>query len=287
MAWVNVTNVVVKCQNPAPLSTDFSFEVSFQCLQDLTLPIGWRLVYVGCAGDKSKDQELESVELGPIKKGALKFTFESDPPDFNLIDPDDVWGTTVILLEGTYRNQDFIRIGWYVHNVYIDPALQDDPPDIPIMSKLVRYIAADEPRVTRFSINWSGESEQAPSVPDAALLGQISAAAHQALIDAGLHATANAAQAEPSESSHVTSWIEPQEPVLGNESSKPTEIGHRQIENQKETAMDCNADVISMASSTINCISSELYGSQYCGAHSVVPPHCFASASSNLDVEMC
>eukprot|EP01057_Protomagalhaensia_wolfi_P001183 Protomagalhaensia_wolfi_Nauph_80__1182@NODE_169_length_3347_cov_534_512696_g127_i0_p3_GENE_NODE_169_length_3347_cov_534_512696_g127_i0NODE_169_length_3347_cov_534_512696_g127_i0_p3_ORF_typecomplete_len227_score30_62ASF1_hist_chap/PF04729_13/1_1e55_NODE_169_length_3347_cov_534_512696_g127_i011511831 len=173
MAWVNVTNVSVKCPNPAPLTADFSFEVSFQCLQDLTLPIVWRLVYVGDAGDKTKDQELESVELGPLKKGALKFTFESDPPDFTKIDPDNTWGTTVILLEGTYRNQDFIRIGWYIHNVYIDPSLQDDPPDVPIMEKMVRYIAVGEPRVTRFSINWSGETVS--SMLGAAVLGQIQA----------------------------------------------------------------------------------------------------------------
>eukprot|EP01053_Blabericola_migrator_P012841 Blabericola_migrator_1__12840@NODE_831_length_6355_cov_152_596056_g586_i0_p3_GENE_NODE_831_length_6355_cov_152_596056_g586_i0NODE_831_length_6355_cov_152_596056_g586_i0_p3_ORF_typecomplete_len221_score42_33ASF1_hist_chap/PF04729_13/1_1e56_NODE_831_length_6355_cov_152_596056_g586_i05991261 len=165
MAWVNVTNVTVKCPNPAPLTADFAFEVSFHCLQDLTLPIGWRLLYVGDAGDKSKDQELESVELGPLKKGAMKFTFESDPPDFSKIDPDNIWGTTIVLLEGTYRNQDFIRIGWYVYNVYVDPALQDDPPDVPIMDKMVRYIAMDEPRVTRFSINWSGDTELVSSIP--------------------------------------------------------------------------------------------------------------------------
>lgn len=141
-SWIQVTNVDVKCPNPAPLKSDFAFEISFLCLEDLSLPLVWRLIYVGCADDKSKDQELESVELGPLKRGSLKFTFEADAPDFNLIDPDDIWGSTVILLEASYRDQDFIRIGWYVHNVYIDPQMQDDPPDIPQMDKLARYIVA-------------------------------------------------------------------------------------------------------------------------------------------------
>lgn len=105
MAWVTVTNVTLKGLNPAPLSADFAFELSFLCLHDLTLPLHWRLIYVGSADDKSKDQEIESVELGPLKRGSLKFTFEADPPDFSKIDSDDIWGTTVLLLEGSYRNQ--------------------------------------------------------------------------------------------------------------------------------------------------------------------------------------
>lgn len=282
MAWINVTNVSVKCPNPAPLDTDFSFEVSFQCLQDLTLPIGWRLIYVGSAGDKSKDQELESVELGPIKKGALKFTFESDPPDFSKIDPDDVWGTTVILLEGTYRNQDFIRIGWYVHNVYIDPVLQDDPPDIPIMSKIVRYIAADEPRVTRFSINWSGEPDFVPAMPDAALLGQISAAAHQTLLEAGLRATADTIKEEDAQRGSLNAGgMVPMDAEMTILPSGPLTNGLPQTEMCSESAelqKHCQGQSEGMSSGSGTSAPS------HCG-----PPlsSCFSSTSTNLDVEMC
>lgn len=142
MGWVRVTNVLVRNENPSGVLSDLKFEVSFVTEQDLQAPLVWRLVYVGCADDTSKDQELELIEIGPLKKGALRFNFESDPPDFTLIDPNDVWGTTVILLEASYKDQEFVRVGWYVHNYYPLQQLQDDPPDIPLFDHMNRYIVA-------------------------------------------------------------------------------------------------------------------------------------------------
>jgi histone chaperone ASF1 len=55
MSIINVTNVVVR-RNPAPLTDPFEFEVFFECLHPLSLDIEWKLVYVGDAEEKSKDQ---------------------------------------------------------------------------------------------------------------------------------------------------------------------------------------------------------------------------------------
>lgn len=161
MAWVRVENVSIKNPNPCGVGDDFSLEVSFTCLRDLECPLFWRLIYVGSPHDKSRDQELDVVELEHLRKGVMKFTFEADAPDLKQVDPDDVWGTTVLLLEASYRGQDFIRVGWYLHNYYEDPVLQDDPPDIPLYEQLKRYIVHTDPRITRFNINWSGTEEEA------------------------------------------------------------------------------------------------------------------------------
>ncbi|EZG43949.1 histone chaperone ASF1 [Gregarina niphandrodes] len=157
MSWVVVNNASIVGPNPCTLNTPFRIEVSFQCREDLTLPLVWRLIYVGSPDDKSKDQELECAEIGPLKKGSLRFTLEADPPDFTKIDDDDVHGSTVVLLEASYRGQEFIRIGWYVHNTYVDPVLQEDPPDVPVLEKMVRWVVVDEPRVTRFQIKWESD----------------------------------------------------------------------------------------------------------------------------------
>jgi histone chaperone ASF1 len=86
---------------------------------------------------------------------------QADPPNFQLIPPDDIVGVTVILLTCSYKSQEFLRVGYYVNNEYLEDELRDNPPDVPLIDRLHRSILADKPRVTKFNINWDGE--QAPS----------------------------------------------------------------------------------------------------------------------------
>lgn len=153
MSLVNVTSVEVG-KNPTSVLDGFRFEVVFECLERLEEDLEWKLIYVGSSDDKSLDQELDCVVMGPINRGALKFTFETEGPDFSKIHAEDIHGFTIVLLTGSYRDEEFIRIGWYVHNVYPDTELEDDPPELPLMDKLQRVILTDAPRVTRFKISW-------------------------------------------------------------------------------------------------------------------------------------
>ena len=53
-------------------------------------------------------------------------------------------------------DHEFVRIGYYVNNEYSEPHDPEHPP-VPIeISKLYRNILADQPRVTRFAIDWTG-----------------------------------------------------------------------------------------------------------------------------------
>eukprot|EP01071_Lankesteria_metandrocarpae_P007467 Lankesteria_metandrocarpae@DN4690_c0_g1_i2.p1 len=153
MALVNVTKVEVG-RNPAAITDPFQFEVVFECLERLEADLDWKLTYVGSSENKTLDQELDSVVMGPINRGALKFAFEASPPDFTKIPVEDIHGFTIILLTGAYRTEEFIRIGWYIHNDYTDTELQMDPPEIPLLHKMHRYVLTDDPRVTRFKISW-------------------------------------------------------------------------------------------------------------------------------------
>lgn len=87
--------------------------------------------------------------------------FKADPPDTSKIPTDDAVGVTVILITASYRGQEFVRVGYYVNNDYEDPELKDNPPAEPIFDKLVRTIAADQPRVTKFKINWDPVTNEA------------------------------------------------------------------------------------------------------------------------------
>ncbi|GCB64164.1 hypothetical protein scyTo_0009775, partial [Scyliorhinus torazame] len=84
----------------------------------------------------------------------------ADAPNASLIPDADAVGVTVVLITCTYRDQEFIRVGYYVNNEYTDPELKENPPMKPDYAKLQRNILASNPRVTRFHINWEGASEK-------------------------------------------------------------------------------------------------------------------------------
>lgn len=58
------------------------------------------------------------------------------------------------MLTCSYRNQEFVRVGYFINNDYTDPELKEVPPAKPQFDKLTRNILASKPRVTRFKINW-------------------------------------------------------------------------------------------------------------------------------------
>lgn len=68
----------------------------------------------------------------------------------------------MVLITCSYRNQEFIRVGYYVNNEYMDEELRLEPPAKPILEKLQRNILADKPRVTRFPIKWDSINELEP-----------------------------------------------------------------------------------------------------------------------------
>ena len=56
---------------------------------------------------------------------------------------------------GSYNDQEFVRIGYYVNNEYSIPYDIENPPNPVDVNLLFRSILADQPRVTRFAIHWT------------------------------------------------------------------------------------------------------------------------------------
>ncbi|ELU15516.1 hypothetical protein CAPTEDRAFT_149983 [Capitella teleta] len=163
MAKVNICNVVVK-DNPGCFTSPFQFEITFECIEDLNDDLEWKIIYVGSAESEEYDQTLDSVVVGPIIAGKHMFVFEACPPDPNRIPKEDAVGVTVVLLTCSYKNREFIRVGYYVNNEYNeDQELKENPPNEPQFDKLQRNILATCPRVTRFKIDW-GDGEGSENV---------------------------------------------------------------------------------------------------------------------------
>ena len=86
------------------------------------------------------------LSISVLKKvGALKFThselctsdnFQANAPDTNKIPLQDAVGVTVVLLTCGYKGQEFIRVGYYVNNEYMDQDLKENQPTTPDFSKV-------------------------------------------------------------------------------------------------------------------------------------------------------
>ncbi|KAJ2876109.1 Histone chaperone asf1 [Coemansia aciculifera] len=167
MSVVSITDVNILETNSHFLAP-YRFEVTFECLSLLAADLEFKLVYVSSAENTTMDQELDSILVGPVPVGVNKFLFEADAPHVDKIPKEDLIGVTVILLTCSYKDKEFVRIGYYVDNAYTDEALLLTPPDVPMLDKIYRSILADKPRVTRFPINWDDPSkEEAPPVQPA------------------------------------------------------------------------------------------------------------------------
>lgn len=176
MSLVNITNVVV-LDNPTVFTNPFQFEITFECLQDLSdgeLPRGrivvmfvegdhtctsfsqnsdtnghlpldleWKVIYVGSSDSADYDQVLEEVLVGPVTQGCHKFVLQADAPDATQIP--NLLGVTVVLITCSYQEHEFVRIGYYVNNELpeagVDLIMGDDetlpPPQQPLPSTSV------------------------------------------------------------------------------------------------------------------------------------------------------
>uniref|UniRef100_A0A1I8G4U3 Anti-silencing function protein 1 n=1 Tax=Macrostomum lignano TaxID=282301 RepID=A0A1I8G4U3_9PLAT len=145
MAKVNISNVEV-LDTEATFLSPFRFKITFECYEPLEEDLEWRLIYVSSAYNMSLDQTLDSILVGPVPVGKHQFVFEAGPPNTDVIPVEDAVGVTVVIVACLYRDQEFIRVGYYVNNEYSDEQLRETPPDRPQYDKLARQILAGNPR---------------------------------------------------------------------------------------------------------------------------------------------
>ena len=79
---------------------------------------------MGSAHDSQYDQILDEILVGPIPVGLNKFVLQADAPNITQllqqpnITSDDILGVTVVLVTCSYKEREFVRIGYYVNNEY-------------------------------------------------------------------------------------------------------------------------------------------------------------------------
>ena len=143
--------------NPADFLAPYHLKVTFECIAPLKDDLEWRLIYVSSSGREELDQELDDCLVGPVPVGVNAFEFEGSPPDPSKIPTEDVLGVAALILTGSYREQEFVRVGYYQNTEYKDEIDRENPPPQVALERLVRDIST-KPRVTRFQIKWYDSS---------------------------------------------------------------------------------------------------------------------------------
>jgi len=151
--------------NPARFSDVYRFRVTFECIAPLDDDLEWKLIFVSSPGDEALDQELDDCLVGPVPSGVNSFEFEGSAPDPSKIPEEDVLGVAALILTGSYRDQEFVRVGYYQNTEYDNEEMKETPPAKIMFHRLVRDIST-KPRVTRFHIKWDVSP---PQVAQAAL----------------------------------------------------------------------------------------------------------------------
>ena len=184
MSIVNIRDVTF-LNNPARFSDEYQFRVTFECIAPLkegklflsptafsycfkrpifTLPtsylldLEWKLIFVSSPDSEQYDQELDDCMVGPVPVGINSFTFSTPPPEPHKIPKEDVLGVAAVILTASYKDQEFVRVGYYQNTEYDDPEMNTAVREQGVKGdiqwhRLVRNLA-DKPRVTRFSIKW-------------------------------------------------------------------------------------------------------------------------------------
>ncbi|TRM63260.1 ASF1 like histone chaperone-domain-containing protein [Schizophyllum amplum] len=171
MSIVTIRNVEF-LNNPAKFSDAYRFRVTFDCIAHLQDDLEWRLIYVSSPGNEDLDQELDDCLVGPVPMGVNSFEFEGSPPDPSKIPKEDVLGVAALILTGSYKDQEFVRVGYYQNTEYDNEEMKETPPEKIMFERLVRDISS-KPRVTRFQIKW----DVAPPTTGRAAAGAATSAA--------------------------------------------------------------------------------------------------------------
>ena len=64
------------------------------------------------------------------------FLFQAKSPDPSQIPDQDLVGVTVVLLTCSYKEREFVRVGYYVNNEYTEEEMRENPPARPVIEKV-------------------------------------------------------------------------------------------------------------------------------------------------------
>jgi histone chaperone ASF1 len=92
------------------------------------------------------------ISVGPVPAGINAFDFAAPAPAHHLLpsqEHDEILGVTVIIITASYRDKEFVRVGYYVNTYYEEEEYKENPPAAVDWAKLHRNVLIEKPKVTR------------------------------------------------------------------------------------------------------------------------------------------
>ncbi|OCF60441.1 histone chaperone ASF1 [Kwoniella mangroviensis CBS 10435] len=164
MSIVNIRNIEL-VNNPAKFDDPYHFRIKFEAIAPLEEDLDWRLIYVGSAKSEEFDQELDNCSVGPIPAGINAFDFQAPAPQHHLLpstETEEILGVTVIIITASYKEKEFVRVGYYVNTYYEEEEWKENPPPTVQWDKLFRNVLIEKPKVTRFQNPWDTATQASP-----------------------------------------------------------------------------------------------------------------------------
>lgn len=67
-----------------------------------------------------------------------ELSLQAKSPDPSKIPDEDLVGVTVVLLTCSFKDREFVRVGYYVNNEYTEEEMRENPPARPVIEKVQR-----------------------------------------------------------------------------------------------------------------------------------------------------
>lgn len=69
-----------------------------------------------------------------------ELSLQAKSPDPSKIPDEDLVGVTVVLLTCSFKDREFVRVGYYVNNEYTEEEMRENPPARPVIEKVQHRI---------------------------------------------------------------------------------------------------------------------------------------------------
>eukprot|EP00754_Rhynchopus_humris_P005426 Rhum_TRINITY_DN12707_c0_g1::Rhum_TRINITY_DN12707_c0_g1_i2::g.53826::m.53826/K10753/ASF1; histone chaperone ASF1 len=157
---IALAEIELSSPNPARFTDSYEFRVLLQVHEALDSDVEFRAVWIGSSSSASHDSVLEEIEVGPLEVGANEFVFDFPAPEWQSIPAEDLLSVAVLLINVGYKEQEFLRVGYYVNVAYSDQQLNEAPPsDVIHIDKLARNVLTKRPTIVQTDIDWGTGNE--------------------------------------------------------------------------------------------------------------------------------
>lgn len=158
---IRLVNLALKSRNPAPFEEGFVWDVTVDVTKALPDPIDIVFTWADIQ-DAKRDIELDELEVGPFPLGMNRFELEIDAPDFDQLDPANILESTCVTASFRYRKTEFLHVAWVVDAKWVNPAYQDNMPEVITADMLLREVLLKKTVVTRDGVDWGDGTAEPP-----------------------------------------------------------------------------------------------------------------------------